>query len=153
MLKFIEYEPNCGTAGDRLLAVICRAILCLAVFAMTKRVLPTQTPNSEEDAILANSMGDFSVERFRKSLGVGLYFRQRGQLFERALRWPIRINALVGRRKWDHSDKRKPAVGRTAVGEEIVDLVLKFARGDTTACKVPRPTSDTRSAARPSETS
>ena len=47
---------------------------------------------------------------------------------ETILRWHRQLVA----RKWDHSDKRKPAVGRTAVDQEIVDLVLKFARENPT---------------------
>jgi putative transposase len=47
---------------------------------------------------------------------------------ETILRWHRQLVA----RKWDHSDKRKLAVGRTAVDQQIVDLVLKFARENPT---------------------
>jgi hypothetical protein len=57
-------------------------------FAVTKRVLLTQTPNWEEDAILENYVGGFLVERFRKLLGVDVFFQRLSQLFKRALGWP-----------------------------------------------------------------
>ncbi len=47
---------------------------------------------------------------------------------ETILRWHRQLVA----RKWDHSDKRNSAVGRTAIDQEIVDLVLKFARENPT---------------------
>lgn len=52
--------------------------------------------------------------------------RQLSNLFtpETILRWHRRLVA----QKWDHSGKRKPAVGRTAVDQEIVNLVIRFAR-------------------------
>ena len=47
---------------------------------------------------------------------------------ETILRWHRRLVA----RKWDYSDQRKPSPGRPPVDQEIVNLVLKFARENPT---------------------
>jgi len=47
---------------------------------------------------------------------------------ETILRWHRRLVA----RKWDFSDRRQPSPGRPSVAQEIVDLVLKFARENPT---------------------
>jgi len=47
---------------------------------------------------------------------------------ETILRWHRQLVA----RKWDTSDKRQPAAGRPVVSQEIIDLVLRFARENPT---------------------
>jgi len=47
---------------------------------------------------------------------------------ETILRWHRKLIAA----KWDHSQKRQKSVGRPAVPQEIVDLVLRFARENPT---------------------
>ncbi|HLQ46919.1 MAG TPA: helix-turn-helix domain-containing protein, partial [Planctomycetaceae bacterium] len=47
---------------------------------------------------------------------------------ETILRWHRQLVA----RKWDYSDRRNSSPGRPAVEQEIVDLVLKFARENPT---------------------
>jgi hypothetical protein len=47
---------------------------------------------------------------------------------ETILRWHRQLVA----REWDTSDKRQPAAGRPVVSQEIIDLVLRFARENPT---------------------